>query len=389
MVAATATKGYAAVRVSDLLALAGVSRATFYQHFADKAECFRATVEALLKGGLAELRTALAGPGSWQDRIEAVVARLVELAVDQPAACRVCLIDSYTAGPQGSEPIEHAFAVACDVAHRTLKRNPEHAAAPPDTARAVIGGLHRILYSHLYRGEEDRLPARVSELSDWITCFPPGPLSAGWRPGPQRREIAAPRRAALAADPFERVVRGFAAAVAESGYERTTINQIATKAEISQSTFYQHFEGKQDALAAALDFSGAQLRAAVLPAARRAPSWPEAVRGAIAGVCRFLAAEPEFARLRAVETYVAGPWAVSLRDRGWTEILDELLPEDAEQNAHTLAVEASSGAVYALIYDRVRAGRLGELEALVPMLSYVMLCPLLGACDAAEVAIQQ
>jgi AcrR family transcriptional regulator len=42
MVASTASKGYPATTVADLIALAGVSRATFYEHFDDKAHCFRA-----------------------------------------------------------------------------------------------------------------------------------------------------------------------------------------------------------------------------------------------------------------------------------------------------------------------------------------------------------
>src|SRR4051812_21745129 len=75
-VAATASKGYAAVRVSDLLALSGVSRATFYQHFADKGECFGATIQALLRGGLAEVRSALAGAQSCGQRTGAALERL-------------------------------------------------------------------------------------------------------------------------------------------------------------------------------------------------------------------------------------------------------------------------------------------------------------------------
>jgi hypothetical protein len=47
-VASTATKGYPATTVADLTSLSGVSRSTFYEHFEDKAHCFRATVQALL-----------------------------------------------------------------------------------------------------------------------------------------------------------------------------------------------------------------------------------------------------------------------------------------------------------------------------------------------------
>src|SRR3954453_20626074 len=40
MARAVAAKGYAKLTVSDVVALAGVSRRTFYEQFADKEECF-------------------------------------------------------------------------------------------------------------------------------------------------------------------------------------------------------------------------------------------------------------------------------------------------------------------------------------------------------------
>src|SRR5687767_6279952 len=38
-------KGYAAATVADVLAKAGVSRRTFYEHFADKEACFLAAYD--------------------------------------------------------------------------------------------------------------------------------------------------------------------------------------------------------------------------------------------------------------------------------------------------------------------------------------------------------
>ena len=43
---AVAEKGYAATTVADVVGRAGVSRKTFYEHFADKEECFLAAWDA-------------------------------------------------------------------------------------------------------------------------------------------------------------------------------------------------------------------------------------------------------------------------------------------------------------------------------------------------------
>ncbi len=251
----------------------------------------------------------------------------------------------------------------------------------------MIGGLHRVLYMHLHRGEEGRLAGRAGELLRWATCFPPAELGA--EPRRRRGATVSGRWAEGRADPQERILRAFAAAAGEHGLARTTVGQIAAGASVSHATFYEHFENKEDALAAALDLSGAQLAAVALPAARRAAEWPQAVRRALAAVCGFLAAEPAFARLRAIEAYAAGPAAVELRDRPWRQILGELLPEEAWRGPGALATEAGFGAIYALVSERVRGGELEELARMAPLLTYITLSPLLGAEAAGEVAREE
>ena len=46
MADAVASKGYAGTTVADVVAGAGVSRKTFYEHFRDKEECFLAAFDA-------------------------------------------------------------------------------------------------------------------------------------------------------------------------------------------------------------------------------------------------------------------------------------------------------------------------------------------------------
>ena len=164
------------------------------------------------------------------------------------------------------------------------------------------------------------------------------------------------------------------------GYAATTIAEIAREARISQQTFYAHFAGKEDAMEAALDTSGAQMAAATLPAVRRSDDWAEGVRVAISSMCAFLAAEPAFARLRTMEAYGAGPRAVELRDRATREILERTLALDrAAPRLEGLVEEATIGALNAVLYDA--AGREAPeafLEA-APLGTYVVLAPLVGA----------
>src|SRR2546423_602659 len=70
MAETVAEKGYAATTVADVVARAGVSRRTFYEHFADREECFLGAydtaVQLMLDHLLAE---AAAGEGlDWRER---------------------------------------------------------------------------------------------------------------------------------------------------------------------------------------------------------------------------------------------------------------------------------------------------------------------------------
>src|SRR3954447_663634 len=225
MVIATAEMGYPAVRVEDLLRIAGVSRATFYRHFDDKGDCFRATVEALLEIGLESVAGALQAPDPWERRLEEAGRSVLALVAAQPVAARICLLDSYAAGPDGTEPVAEAMEQACGIAREALVRLPGHEKTPPDVGHAVVGGLHRVLSTYLWQGREDELPGLAPRLVEWATSFPP-PVPGIDTPS-RRRRARAPKEPAVGRDPHERMVRAFAEAVSRHGLPRTTISQIA------------------------------------------------------------------------------------------------------------------------------------------------------------------
>jgi AcrR family transcriptional regulator len=386
MVATVAEKGYEATTVADLVKLSGVSRSAFYRHFEDKEECFLTAAEALIEPSLQAVEVA--GEGSaGEERTRQALEAFLKLMAAQPAAAKMCFVEVYAAGPEGVAVVERTLDAFERFVGELFDEIPGREGMPPQMVRAMIGGLQKVVHKRLYRDEADVLPDLAPQVWKWWLSYPPppGPLR-----GPRRR-IQKPHpfeeRQAVA-NPAERVLRALAAIVAEKGYPATTVAEVVDRASTSQRTFYEHFANKEEALLAALDSGSALMLASVLPAFRRAPNWEQSVYAAYEAMLGFGTEEPEYTWLGGVEMYAAGKRALQTRDT-IMEGLEALLGPGYELAPETppIAAEAIGGAIYALIYDQVKAKGPESMPELIPMATYMTLAPFIGAEDAYALAV--
>lgn len=385
MVAAVATKGYEATRVEDLVELSGVSRKAFYEHFSDKQDCFLATAQALVDAGLGLVHHHYQGEGPWEERVRRALEAFVALLAAQPAAARLCFVEIHAAGSEATDPVERAFAEFAALVSRGLDGLPEYRGMPPEIARAIVGGLRKVLHTRLYRGEEAELAALGPQLWEWGMAYrpPPVPLKRGRRGRAVRRARPQPSDY----DQPERLIRATAEVVAERGYPATTVGAIVERASTSLSTFYSYFVDREEAVLAALDSGASLLLAAVLPAYRRGAEWPQAIRGAFGAMFAYALDEPAFARLGAIEVYAAGGRALEQRDQVMDGLQVLLAPGyELAPATSPIAAEAIGGAVYALTYDQIRAAGPESLPEIAPLATYIALAPFLGPEQACEVA---
>jgi AcrR family transcriptional regulator len=389
LVASCVQKGYEATSVEDLLRISGVSRATFYEQFDDKSDCFRAAEEEIVTAAVKAVAEELEGDGNAEERSRAALRAFVRGVVAQPAAARMCLVESYAAGEVGMEPVRRAIDRIVVLAHDAAEEMPGRAGMPRELLRGIIAGFYQVIYERLLAHREEELPGLVPQLWDWAMSFPPPPRPLR-RPG--RLIVAKPVSTAppfASYSPEQRIIRGFAAAVARKGYPGTTIADVAAAAAISQTTFYEYFDGKTDALGAALDSSGAQLVSAVMPAVKRIEDWRTAVRIGFEEICGFFAAEPDFAALRMVDVYAAGPEAIGNRDAIGRQIVGSLLRPGAEHGgieASGLVLEATVGALLGVLFEAISKGKTADLPRLAPFFAYFTLAPFVGAEEACDIA---
>jgi AcrR family transcriptional regulator len=146
--------GYWNLRVLDITNRAGVSRATFYQHFEDKLDCLLRAHRTAFEELLPRVGSALARSDPPQDPI--VAARDATLAFaleDLPRAVLLVL------PPLGADPRLAQQALSY---HRrfaeTIAANAERRGLdpqPPQVGIALFGGLAGLLAAHLVEEELD------------------------------------------------------------------------------------------------------------------------------------------------------------------------------------------------------------------------------------------
>jgi AcrR family transcriptional regulator len=177
MAVAVAARGYGATRVSDITTVAGVSRRTFYEHFANKEACFLAAFSYGADLLVRQVRAAYQPPAPWPDRLRAGLAAFVMGLVAEPDLARMCLVEVLAAGPQALELRRRAlesFAALLDDSQRDSPSPPP----PPLAFEVLVGGICEAVYVRLQQGNATELLALIPDLAESVLL----PLAGVSRP---------------------------------------------------------------------------------------------------------------------------------------------------------------------------------------------------------------
>lgn len=95
-------KGYAATTIADVVSRAGVSRRTFYEHFASKQACFEATFDTGARVVIDTLDAALAEitGDDWRELVRVSLQAYLEMLAAYPAVAWSMEIEALNAGPE-------------------------------------------------------------------------------------------------------------------------------------------------------------------------------------------------------------------------------------------------------------------------------------------------
>jgi AcrR family transcriptional regulator len=423
MIDAVGEKGYRATTISDLVGRAGVSRKTFYEHFANKQECLLATFDVIAADGRRRAIEAYreAGGEGQQKAVEAAIRELFEATIDNPSAARLNMVEIVAAGPAGIERRERAIVQYRRFVRGILEQDPDDGTVPDAVVRAVVGGLSRILYSRVRHGRRAELRQLVPDLMRWVTCYRPTPailaqgeaieaqgvqrdaLRGGRAPGTLasssggdlglvRGSMTNVLRSFALHSQRERIVDAVANLTAAGGYADLTVEKIAGEAAMSLQTFYEHFKSKEEAFLFTYEVGHARGLALVERAYAAQTDWPNGVKAAVSTLLRYLGSEPAFASVALLHMLIATPRTAERANAGISEYLSVLEPGFEETSEHrrppAITIEAIGGGLFELMYHYVMLDRVHEMPDVITHATYVALAPFVGPEQAAKVAIE-
>jgi AcrR family transcriptional regulator/DNA-binding MarR family transcriptional regulator len=137
------------VTVADVVARAGVSRRTFYEHFVDREECFRAAFEWGLGRARVSMAEAYAAESRWLDGVRAALAALLILMDQEPALARLCIVRALGGGREVLQLRADALTVLCDFVDRGRLERSTATEPPAVTAEGVVGAVMAVIHTRL------------------------------------------------------------------------------------------------------------------------------------------------------------------------------------------------------------------------------------------------
>lgn len=399
MVEAVRRHGYQRTTIAELVALAGVSKSAFYDSFESKQHCFLETYDQIVAQATQRVSAAYRSRSGLEDRLRAGMAAFSTLVAEQPAVSALVVVDSLSLGAAGVEPRERTIEAFALMFHQSFAQELQRGTVSELEVRAIVTGIRRVTYRCLREGTPEELHDRLDQLVPWVFSYQRpggaggedarsadpdggGPRQAAGGDAGEALDWGEPpdsQRSRRELSQRERIVRAVAVVAAERGYDALTIPAISSAAGVSNATFYEHFESKDEAFIAAFDALSGQALAATLGAAVGARDWAQSVRWAVRGLLEFTAANHLFARLAFFELPTAGATALDRADAAAKSFTAFLEPANLPAGAPPLSpvvVEAIGGGMWGVVQHEIahrgeatlgdRAAEIADI-ALVPL----------------------
>lgn len=387
-----AERGYDGTTVRGIVQLAGVSKASFYEQFRGKDECFIATCDTALRATASAVLRGESTAGEGRDRLRAGLAALAELIIAEPKAARLVLIDGLASTPAIREHVSRRFGLL-----EALVRERLATAGRGKLPNALVAGIVRGIEHHVRRcvraERPDQLRDLVDPLIDWGLGFkceealatfaaPSTPIRT---PNPAAADHAEATGARASSDTRDLLIAATLRLASREGFTAITPARIRRTAGVSRRSFDANFDDATSCFLAAVEVELDAIFAGALRVAGAEQDWGGRTCLILDQLAASLVRAPDLSRLAFVGALDAAPASLLWRERlvaGWAKALYRDAPPGSRPSS--AVAEATIAAIWGFLADLIADHRLHLLPAQRTRLAFFVLTPAQGGPRAVE-----
>ena len=394
MIAIVADYGYSAVKVREVVKLAGVSTRTFYENFSGKEDCFLRTYDLIARRAGRRLIASQADEHDWRERPRLVFAAFARELESDPAAARLALIEARLAGLEALERVRQVKSTFAAMLVESFSRPPDGVRVPPLIVEGMMEGVAHLARLRLAAGKQTEMCSLEKEILTWALCYLGKPatdleaLDRGsvWR-NTMLEPLVMPQRMS-GVEPWPPagdralILSSVAALIATGGYNKLTVSRIRSHAGVSRATFNDHFDGVEDCFEAALEQSTTEMVAQVARAQAAGSTATGGIYRGIAALCEFVASDALLARACFYDDFVPKSSGALSRQRTLKAVNEPFIyAGPAGQGPNRVVAEAITGATEALFQSHI-VRNWAQRRQIAASLAYLVLAPVVGAEEA-------
>jgi AcrR family transcriptional regulator len=162
----TAEQGYEATKIADIVRRAAVARKTLYDNFDGKEDLFLSAIDS----ALGEMRVVVEeacerSAGGADEKIVAGLEALLDYIAAHPSSSRMCMVEAISATAGSARLYDNGVREIVDLLRKSAPRDAD---LPETIEESLVGGVAWILQQQIRRGEAERAPDLLPELSQFL-----------------------------------------------------------------------------------------------------------------------------------------------------------------------------------------------------------------------------
>jgi AcrR family transcriptional regulator len=176
---AAAEFGYTEMSVEVIVARAGVSRRTFYEHFKNKEDAFLAAYDAVVRLQARQIRRAYFEETTVRNRLRAGLRAYLEFTANDPDVARMCIVEVLAAGPRAMARRNEAMRMFAAIIEENIHELIPGCKRAALTAEMIVGGIGEVVMNRILADRIEELPGMADDLLTTILMLDAGPAKLG------------------------------------------------------------------------------------------------------------------------------------------------------------------------------------------------------------------